>query len=157
MKQDSQLLISDPLFLGIEELNATYGGQPASGFPHLSGHHIRARSVACRWLKTMHHVEQPEEIEERAKVRVKQGLAPAKRSGSGDGDSIIFESYLHTIQELRNSGCMGSAVFVSSNTKDYLVKGGSKSETYHEITQVMKPLNFRYAKDYETAAALLGV
>lgn len=107
---------------GIEEIDAVYGGQPASGLPHLDGHHIRARSVASRWLKTMHHAKQPVEVEERARMRVKQGLAPARRSKSHDGDSIIFESYLHTMQELRNSGYMGSAVFISSNTSGSILQ-----------------------------------
>lgn len=142
---------------GIEELDAIYGGQPVSGLPHLDGHHIRARSVTGRWLKTMHRIEQPEVVENRAEIRMKQGLAPARRTEAGDGDSIIFESYLHTVRELRNSGFAGRAVFMSSNTKDYLAENQFSSDAHHELNYVMKPLNFHYAKNYETAARLLGL
>lgn len=141
----------------IEELDALYGGKPVSGLQHLDGHHIRARSIAGRWLKAMHHVEQAEEIEDRARMRVAQGLAPAKRSGVPEADSIIFESYLHAIQELRKSGHIGSAVFMSSNTKDYLTARGSAPVVHSELNHVMKPLNFHYAQNYVDATNLLGL
>lgn len=141
----------------IEEIDVIYGGQEITGLPHLEGHHVRAHSVACRWLKTMYQAEQADSITDRASKRVQQGLAPARRTGSPMGDSIIFESYLNTIEELRNSGYVGNAVFISSNIKDYLAEWESRSVVYYELNHVMKPLGIRYAKNYEEAEQLLGL
>lgn len=159
VQNETKLSIADirSFVSSIEEIDAIYGGQMVSGLPHLDGHHIRARSVANRWLEIMHNAEQPEEIESRAKARVAQGLAPARRIGSLAADSIIFESYMHTIQKLRNSGYLGRAVFISSNTKDYLAERKRNSKAYHELVHVMEPLNFHYARNYETAAELLDL
>lgn len=136
----------------VEGIDVLYGGRSGSGMHHLDEHHIRARSVAYRWENVAQRIELVAIVEERAAKRVDRGIAPASRSGVTNGDSLIFENYLYEIGELRSIGHKGRAVFLSSNTKDYVHYVGLTGDLHPDIRSAMKPHNLDYAPNFLTAA-----
>lgn len=142
--------------LGIEKVDAVYGGTDISNLLHLDGHHVRAHAITCRWIEVMQCVDQTAEVERLAKIRMMQGLAPASNTRTSEGDCIIVQTYLEAIRAIRDSGNNSIAVFISSNINDYAEEDmGVVTGVKRELGELMAPLNFHYAQNFREAADLL--
>jgi hypothetical protein len=90
---------------------------------------------------------------DKAIARIIASTPPAKPGGKGAKDSIILEHAVETTSKLRSRGFAGTCLFVSSNTNDFAVKGGT---TLHAtLVPVFHPVGLQYAVSLEDAEAIL--
>jgi hypothetical protein len=90
---------------------------------------------------------------DKAITRIIASAHPAKPGGKGAKDSIILEHAVETTSKLRSAGFTGLCLFVSSNTNDFAVKGGT---TLHAVlVPVFNPVGLKYAVSLEDAEATL--
>jgi hypothetical protein len=90
---------------------------------------------------------------DKAIARIIASTHPAKPGGRGAKDSIILEHAVETTSKLRTAGFTGICMFVSSNTNDFAVKGGT---TLHaQLAPAFNPVTLQYAVSLEHAETIL--
>lgn len=120
---------------------------------HLDGIVASARRVITRWSSVSHRVPSSTTIFTNAMDRVNRNIAPARKGKDSAKDCVVLETYLTAIDSLRTEGLPTTAVFLSSNTKEYFSEG-----------KVLKPdlvpdfsrTNMTYAPNMSAAKAFLG-
>ena len=122
--------------------------------PRCQEHPDRCRQVADRWMKVGRDADQSDETVSRAVARVLQGRAPSRRGKDSTKDCIILETYLEHVRNARQRGFKASAVFVSSNTRDYATSAARLSR---DIAADLAALFVSYAPNMAAAKALLSL
>lgn len=90
---------------------------------------------------------------DKAIARIIDSAHPAKPGVKGAKDSIILEQAVETTSKLRAAGFTGICLFVSSNTNDFAVKGGT---TLHaKLAPAFNPVALQYAVSLEDAETIL--
>jgi hypothetical protein len=90
---------------------------------------------------------------DKAIARIIASTHPAKPGGKGAKDSIILEHAVETTSKLRAAGFGGICLFVSSNTNDFAVKGGTN--LHAALLPAFNPVGLGYAVSLEDAEATL--
>ncbi|WP_291051994.1 hypothetical protein [Hyphomonas sp.] len=82
-----------------------------------------------------------------------QNIAPARRGKESSKDCIVVETYLDALDSLRAAGMQTTAVFLSSNTKDYQTGGGVLEPA---LVSDFGQSNISYAPNMSAAKSFLG-
>ena len=70
-------------------------------------------------------------------------------------DCVILETYLEHIRSLRDKGCTATAVFVSSNIRDYAAD--DKMTVRDDIKHEFQSVGLEYAPSMGAARGLLSL
>lgn len=120
---------------------------------HLDGMVASARKIISRWTSSARRVPSSTTIFTNAMDRVNRNISPARRGKDSVKDCVVLETYLTAVDALRGAGLPATAVFLSSNTKEYLTDSKVlKPDLVTDFTRT----NMAYAPNMSAAKALLG-
>lgn len=139
----------------VNDLVSLHG--PASGInlDHWDSHEARCRAFADVWMKTSTKLTQSANTLDNAYRRVIQARTPAQKGKQSIKDCVILETYLEYVQTLRSKGRSAPAVFVSSNTRDYV--SNDRTTVKDDVKAEFNSLNLRYAPNMGAARGILGI
>lgn len=120
----------------IERVLTLLGQASTTDLTHLTNYGQLAQAVVDRYRARFKSLVPPHEVTGRAFARVGQARTPSRKGKESMKDCVVIETYLEAIRCLRAAGANGSAVFASSNTKDYRDAGGLKPDLAAEFAQV---------------------
>ena len=140
----------------LDDLAALHGSPGKADLRHWNGHVGRSRSFAELWIQASSIVQQSDAVATRAFHRAMAHKTPARGgSTSSVQDCLVLETCLEHMHRLRSDGRMASAVFVSSNTRDYAAE--DRTRIKHDVEQEFRSLNLLYAPNMGAARGLLGI
>ena len=140
----------------IDKLNtlvALYGTLRPIELSHWTDHDKRARNAADRWLHVSTVIYETSDTLSNAFLRLNQARSPARRGKQSMKDCVILETYLEYVQSLRTKGRTATAVFVSSNTRDYAAD--DKTTIKDDLKDEFQSLGLEYAPNMGAARGLL--
>lgn len=120
----------------IERILTHLGQASTTNLMHLTNYGKLAQAVVDRYRARFKSLVPPHEVTSRAFARVGQARTPSRKGKESMKDCVVIETYLEAIRCLRAAGANGSAVFASSNTKDYQDAGRLKPDLAAEFEQV---------------------
>lgn len=112
-----------------------------------------ARAVVDRWLNASQRVSQNATILGNAMGRVNGNIAPSKKGKDSFKDCVVFETYLAALSNLRAHGMPTTAVFLSSNTREYLSDGNVLQTA---LVPEFSAVGLKFAPNMSAAKAFLG-
>ncbi len=136
----------------VDALAALHGSPGVADIRHWSGHILRCRRVADRWLTVGKDAPESDVIQQRALARVIQRRPPSRRGKDSTKDCLILETYLEHARNARCGGLRERAVFVSSNTADYAKSEASLPE---ELVSELNAVRLNYAPNMAAAHSLV--
>jgi len=139
----------------VDDLFSLYGLQGRVDLDHWSGYDKKCRDFVERWMDVSNRIRQSDSTLKRAFDRVNEGRSPAKKGSSQIKDCVILETCLEHLCSLRADGRKASAVFVSSNTRDYADK--NRTTIRADIAQYCESLNLLSSPNMGAARGLLRV
>lgn len=137
----------------LNTLVALYGTWRPIDLAHWDDHHKRTRQAADRWFQAGKTVRETSSTIANAFLRLNEARSPARRGKQSMKDCVILETYLEHIRSLRNEGRSATAVFVSSNTRDYAAD--DKTTVRDDIRHEFQALGLEYAPSMGAARGLL--
>lgn len=138
----------------VDEIAAIFGAPARAEATHLDQHVDRARTVVDRMIASAQPLRPSADVIPRAFVRMSKAITPARKGKDSMKDCVVIESYLHAVSTLRARGFSSKAVFLSSNTKDYL---SENNKLRSDLGSEFDALSIEYASNMRTARHLLGV
>ena len=137
----------------LNALVALYGPSRPVDPGHWKDHDRRSRDAADRWLQVGTTVRETSDTVRNAFLRLNQARTPASRGKQSMKDCAILETYLEHIRSLRAGGRTATAVFVSSNTRDYAAD--DRTTIGDDIKDEFHSLGLEYAPGMGAARGLL--
>ncbi len=137
----------------LDALVALYGPSRRIDPGHWKDHDRRSRNAADRWLRVGTIVRETSSTVPNAFLRLSQARAPASRGKQSMKDCVILETYLEHIRSLRARGRTATAVFVSTNTRDYAA--ADRTTIRDDIKGEFHSLGLEYAPGMGAAKGLL--
>lgn len=137
----------------LNALVALYGTSRPIDLAHWHDHHSRARQAADHWLEASTTVRESSSTISNAFLRLNEARSPARRGKQSMKDCVILETYLEHIRTLRDGGWTATAVFVSSNTRDYAAD--DRTTVRDDIKHEFESLGLEYAPNMGAARGLL--
>jgi hypothetical protein len=135
------------------QIHATFLPGVSINLTHLDAIVASARQIVTRWISAAHRVPSSTTVFTNAMDRVNRNIAPARKGKDSAKDCIVLETYLTAIDTLRAVGIPTTAVFLSSNTKEYFTEGKVlKPDLVPNFTSA----NMAYAPNMSAAKAFLG-
>lgn len=107
----------------VERVNQVYGiFLPPIGvsLTHLDALVAPARQIIQRWLDASMLVPGSADSLCRAMNRVNRNISPSRKGKDSIKDCLVLETYLGAMELLRSAGLLATAVFLSSNSNEYL-------------------------------------
>lgn len=120
---------------------------------HLDGIVASARGIIEQWRTAAIALPTTPDILVNGVDRMNRNIAPARKGKESSKDCIVIETYLDAMDTLRAAGLPTTAVFLSSNIKDY--QTDSKVLKPDLVTDFERS-NIRYAPNMSAAKAFLG-
>ena len=139
----------------MDKLVTLHGSSGQVDLRHWKDYVVRCRDIADRWLNVATLLSQSNQIKLKAVQRVSQARTPSRKGKECLKDCIIVETYLEHISKLCKNGLTSTAVFVSSNTKDYTESRGTVLRK--DLEKEFKPLRLKYAPNMAAAKYFLGL
>lgn len=140
----------------LDGLASLHGSPGKADLRHWNGHVKRSRDFAGLWMQASSVIRQSDAIAERAFRRALEYRTPARKgSTSSVQDCLVLETCLEHLHVLRTGGRVASAVFVSSNTRDYAAE--DRTRIRDDVGQEFRSLNLLYAPNMGAARGLLGI
>ena len=139
----------------VEQVNRIHGTLLAPipiDLAHFDEVTASARQIVGRLLDISYRSPGSADINNRAIDRVNRNIAPARRGKDSIKDCIVLETYLETMSLLRGEGWLANAVFLSSNSKEYLEGRSLKPDLQPDFART----NLEYATNMGQARAYLG-
>ena len=137
----------------VSQIHAVFLGAVGVNLTHLDAMVASARQIVTRWTNTAHSVPSSTTIFAQAMDRVNRNIAPARKGKDSAKDCVVLETYLTAMDALRAAGTPTKAVFLSSNTREYL----SESKILKpDLVGDFQRTNMAYAPNMSAAKALLG-
>lgn len=155
VQQDARQSIG-ALIQDISKLNtlvALYGTLCPIDLGHWNGHDKRSRKTADRWFQISTTVRESSDTVSNAFLRLNQARSPARKGKQSMKDCVILETYLEHMKSLRAKGRTATAVFVSSNIKDYAAD--DRTTIRDDIKDEFQSLGLEYAPSMSAAKGLL--
>lgn len=137
----------------VNQIHGTFLAPTAISLTHLDALVAPARKVVQRWLDASMLVSGSTDALVRAMDRVNRNIAPARRGKDSVKDCLVLETYLGEMDGLRASGFTASAVFLSSNRKEYL---GESNVLKADLQADFARTNMTYGTNMAQAKAALG-
>ncbi|SMF53147.1 hypothetical protein SAMN06265365_1182 [Tistlia consotensis] len=140
----------------VERVNQIYGTfLPAISISltHLDALVAPARQIVQRWLNASTLVPGSTDALIRAMDRVNRNVAPARKGKDSVKDCLVLETYLGAMADLRGAGLPATAVFLSSNSKEYL---GETNVLKTDLQADFARMNMAYATNMAQAKVTLG-
>ena len=137
----------------LNTLVALYGTSRPIDLAHWDDHDKRTRQAAECWFEASTTVRESSGTVSNAFLRLNEARSPARRGKQSMKDCVILETYLEHIRSLRDKGCTATAVFVSSNTRDYAAD--DKTTVREDIKHEFQSLGLEYAPSMGAARGLL--
>ena len=137
----------------LNNLVALYGTSRPIDLAHWDDHDSRTRRAADRWFEASTTVRQSSGTLSNAFLRLNEARSPARRGKQSMKDCVILETYLEHIRSLRDQGRTASAVFVSSNTRDYAAD--DRTTVRDDIKHEFQSLGLEYAPSMGAARGIL--
>jgi len=135
------------------QIHAAFLGAVSVNLTHLDGMVASARKIITCWTSAAYRVPSSTAIFTSAMDRVNRNISPARRGKDSVKDCVVLETYLTAVDALRAAGLPTNAVFLSSNTKEYLTDGKVlKPDLVPDFTRT----NIAYAPNMSAAKAILG-
>ena len=137
----------------LNALVALYGTSRPIDLAHWDDHDSRTRQVADRWFEASTTVLESSSTVSNAFLRLNEARSPARRGKQSMKDCVILETYLEHIRSLRDQGRTATAIFVSSNTRDYAAD--DRTTVRDDIKHEFQSLGLEYAPTMGAARGLL--
>lgn len=137
----------------VNQIHATFLTAVSVNLTHLDGIVASARAIIAQWHTAARALPTTADISFKATDRMNRNIAPARKGKESYKDCVVIETYLDAIDTLRTAGMPTMAVFLSSNTKDYLTEGRVLKP---DLVSDFERLNIRYAPNMSAAKAYLG-
>jgi len=137
----------------LNSLVALYGTLRPIDLAHWDDHDKRARQAADLWLQASTTVRESFSTVSNAFLRLNEARSPARRGRQSMKDCVILETYLEHIRSLRDKGWTATAVFVSSNIRDYA--SDDKTTVRDDIRHEFQSVGLEYAPSMGAARGLL--
>lgn len=134
-------------------IHGTFLGAVSVNLIHFDGIVASARGIIEQWRTAAIALPTTPNILVKGFDRVNRNIAPARKGKDSSKDCIVIETYLDVMGTLRAAGLPTTAVFLSSNTKDY--QTDSKVLKPDLVTDFARS-NVRYAPNMLAAKAFLG-
>lgn len=137
----------------VSQIYATFLDPVSVDLGHLDAMVGSARQVVGRWTDNAHSVPSSASILNLAMDRMNRNIAPARKGKDSAKDCIVLETCLGAVGALRTKGLPTKAVFLSSNTKEYLTEGRVLQP---DLVTDFEVLNMSYAPNMSAAKSFLG-
>lgn len=134
----------------VNDIHGALRASVSSDLRHLTEIPAAARAVAQGILEASISVPRSDAAVVRAMNRVNLNRAPAKDSIK---DCLVVETYIDAIAALRAAGLQAGAVFLSSNTREYVSEARTVKE---DILRDFDPQRIGYAANMAQARTMLG-
>ena len=139
----------------LNSIVAVYGPPGLIDLNNWNDHDRRCRDTANRWFQAGTKISQSPDTVNKAFLRVNQARTPAKRGKQSMKDCVILETYLDYVRTLRANGRTATAVFVSSNIRDY--GADDRTTVKDDVKAEFRSLGLEYAPNMGAARSLLGL
>lgn len=137
----------------VNQIHGTFLPAISISLTHLDGLVAPARQTVQRWLNASMLVPGSTDALIRAMDRVNRNVSPARKGKDSVKDCLVLETYLGAMDDLRGAGLPATAVFLSSNGKEYL---GETNVLKTDLQADFTRTNMAYATNMGQAKVTLG-
>lgn len=140
----------------VDRANQVHGAflSPISiSLTHLDAMVASARQIVQRWLNASVSAPGSTDALRCAMDRVNRNISPARKGKDSVKDCLVLETYLEAMTSLRTAGLPATAVFLSSNSKEYL---GETMVLKNDLQLDFFRTNMVYAANMAQAKVTLG-
>lgn len=120
---------------------------------HLEDMVAPTRQIITRLTNAAYRVPSSTAIFTNAMYRVNRNIAPARKGKDSVKDCVVVETYFTAVGALRAAGMPTTAVFLSSNTKEYLT---DSKVLKADLVPDFARMKIEYAPNMSAAKSFLG-